>query len=275
MPLEYEFYIDLFFLKDFFLNLLALLLAASMGRMKGKAKRLFIASAAGSAWSCAVLFLPGMPLWAELFLTVFLVGSFMTAFSFSLRRAKEILKADALLVVSVLLTGGFLMFLREYFWLSGPESVTVLAIVTAGGCFLFKGMLAEKERGRERILVWLYYRGKKREFLALVDSGNRLREPVSGKPVSVISFEDCKDFCDRISSVLYVPFRSVGVKEGVLPGIIFEKMEIYRGGRLFEIERPIVAVTKEPLSGNREFTMLLPEEFILHTPGRDGGLCIY
>lgn len=274
MPLEYEFYIDLFFLKDFFLNLLALSLTASMGRLRGRPWKLAVSSAAGSLWSCALLVIPVMPFWLELFLTVFLAGSFMAAFSFSLRGMKEILKADALLVVSVLMTGGFLTFLGEYFWLSGTESLGILAAVSLGSCFLFKGMLAERERGRERVPVWLYYRGKKREFLALVDSGNRLREPVSGKPVSVISFEDCKGFCDVLSSVVYVPFRSVGVKEGVLPAVIFEKMEIYREGRLFEMERPIVAVTREPLSVNGDFTMLLPEELILYVPGQGGGLYI-
>lgn len=263
MSLEYEFYLDLFFLTDFFLNLLSLFLSASMGRMRGRPARLILAAAAGSLWSCSLILFPIFPLLFELALTVAFMGSFMTAFSFSLKSPAEIVRADLFLTASVLLTGGCLVFLKEYLWLSDWEGMAVLTASCLGAGLFFRNAMKERERGKERFQVWLYYRGQKREFLALADSGNRLREPVSGKPVSVISYESCKGFCDVIPSVLYIPYRSVGTREGMLPGIIFEKMEIYREGRLFVIERPIVAVTKEPLSGSEDFSMLLPEEFVV------------
>lgn len=258
--MEYEIFIDMFFLRDFLLNFLALSLTAPMGRFRGTRRRRLLAAAAGSTWNCLLLFFPAMPLWAEMSFTIGIMGSFMTAFSFSLKKAAEVFKADLYLFLSVMLTGGALLFLEETFWLSGWEALFVLAAVSAAGAGFLKEMAGEGVKGKERISVWLYYRGKKKEFKALVDSGNRLREPVSGKPVSVISMEDCKGFCDTVSGVLYIPFRAVGTKSGLLPGIVFEKMEIYRRGCLLKIERPIVAVSKEPLSGNGDFSMLLPEE---------------
>lgn len=261
--MEYEFYLDLFFLTDFLLNLLSLFLSASMGRMYGPLKKLILASAAGSVWNCLLFLFPVFPIMLELVLTVSLMGSFMTAFSFSLKSPGEIVKADVFLAASVWLTGGCFGFLKEYVWLSDWEGMAVLSAFCLGAGLFFKDAMKEKERGKERFLVWLYYNGKKKEFLGLADSGNRLKEPITGKPVSVISYESCKGFCDVLSSVLYIPYRSVGTREGMLPGIVFEKMEICREGRLFEIERPIVAVTKEPLSGSGDFSMLLPEEFVV------------
>lgn len=72
----------------------------------------------------------------------------------------------------------------------------------------------------------LFYRGEQREFKALADSGNRLREPVSGRPVSVVYVGDLKGFCDSVDGVVYIPYRAVGTRAGLLPAVIFEKMEI-------------------------------------------------
>lgn len=82
----------------------------------------------------------------------------------------------------------------------------------------FKRALREKERGRERFLVRLFYRGGQREFKALADSGNRLREPVSGKPVSVVYAGDLKGFCDSVDGVVYIPYRAVGTRAGPASG---------------------------------------------------------
>lgn len=261
--MEYVFYLDVFFLTMLFLNLISLYLAACMGRFGKAPGRMILSAAAGSVWNCILVLYPVFSAPAELLLTVFAAGSFMTAFSFSLRSAKEILAADGFLAASVFLSGGLLAVLKDYFWMSDGEACVFLAAASLGAGLFFRETLKERERGKERFPVWLYYRGRKKKFLALADSGNRLREPVTGKPVSVIGEESCRGFCDTVSGVIFIPYRAVGTDGGMLPGIIFEKMEICRNGRLLEIKKPIVAVAREPLSGNGDFSMLIPEEFII------------
>ncbi len=261
--MEYEFYLDLFFLINFFLNFLSLFLSASMGRMNTSVVRLLAASAAGSVWSVLLFLFPVRPAFLALFLTVFLAGSVMVSIAFSLKSPLKTGKAVGMLTLSAALCSGFFTFLKQTFWLTDWECICALACLSLGAGLFFKNTLKEKERGRERFVVWLYYRGKKKQFLALADSGNRLREPGSKKPVSVISYGDCVGFCDVISSVLYIPYRAVGTKEGVLPGILFDRMEIETEYGLSEVKRPIVAVTKEPLSGSGDFSMLIPEIFVL------------
>ena len=70
-------------------------------------------------------------------------------------------------------------------------------------------------------------------------SGNRLREPVSGKPVSVVYIGDLKGFCDSVDGVVHIPYRAVGTRAGLLPAVIFEKMEIVWEKRTVEIQRPV------------------------------------
>jgi len=92
------------------------------------------------------------------------------------------------------------------------------------------------------------------------DSGNRLVEPVTGKPVSIIAAADAKEFGSEPAGVLMIPYRAVGTKSGMLPGILFDRMEIMDGeNRSVRIDRPVVAVSKEPLFFRKDFTMILPE----------------
>lgn len=260
--MEYVFYPDVFFLTVFAMDLLSLLLSGILGRMRGKPARLLISAAVGSAWNCILVLFPVMPSMLEMILTAGLIGSLMTSISFSLKTVSGILRADALLLISAFLTGGVFTFLQESLWLSDVEAVLAVWCLSLGIFFFLKGTLRERVKGRERFPVWLYYAGKRKKFLALADSGNRLVEPVTGKPVSVISYESCKGFCDRVSAVLYVPYRAVGTGQGILPGIIFEKMEIRLDGTFLEIDKPIVAVCRERLSSDGDFSMLIPEEFI-------------
>lgn len=92
------------------------------------------------------------------------------------------------------------------------------------------------------------------------DSGNRLVEPVTGKPVSIIAAADAKEFGSEPAGVLMIPYRAVGTKSGILPGILFDRMEITDGeNRSVRIDRPVVAVSKDRCFSEKILRMILPE----------------
>ena len=114
--------------------------------------------------------------------------------------------------------------------------------------------------GKTRYQVRLFLNEKSKEFTAMADSGNRLVEPVTGKPVSIIAAADAKEFLGEKAGVLMIPYRAVGTENGMLPGVLFDRMEVMSEecGSI-RIERPIVAISKEPLFFGKDFTMILPE----------------
>ena len=57
--------------------------------------------------------------------------------------------------------------------------------------------------------------------------------------------------------------ETVGKEQGMLTGIVFERMEIFRDSGVLTVEKPVVAVAREPLSADGSFTMLLPEELVI------------
>jgi stage II sporulation protein GA (sporulation sigma-E factor processing peptidase) len=257
-------YLDVLFLTELYFNFLALYLSALMGRRPVRFFRLLAAAALGSAAGLLTVWISGgiASFWFLALLQVVFSGSLMTAAAFSLRKALEIAWADGLLFAASALLAGLFLSLREIFFLREWECLFCLSGASLAAGALLKELTREKARGQERHVVRLFFHGNCREFVALVDSGNRLLEPVSRKPVSVIAKKDCEGFIETVSGVLYIPFRAVGTKQGLLPGIVLERMEIVREEEVIVIEKPIVAVTKEPLSSGGDFSLLLPEALL-------------
>jgi len=54
-----------------------------------------------------------------------------------------------------------------------------------------------------------------------------------------------------------VPFHSVGKDRGILEAYFIEKMEIKKEGEHIVIEKPMIAITKDNISGKKEYQMIL------------------
>lgn len=260
--MEYEFFIDMFFLITLLFNFLSLYLSSFFLRKTKKYWRLLCASAIGSLWNCFLILYPVFPLILEMLMTVFFMGSVMVITAFGMCDKRKLFKAVCILLFSSAIIGGVRSFLQQFFWLKDWEVIAFSGILCILTEMFMKYTMKERRLGNERYSVRLYYCGKQKEFLALADSGNRLKVPETGAPVSVISVKDCEGFCDSVSSGFYIPYRAVGTAKGLLFATTFEKMEIKKEGDLICIERPVVAISRERLSSNQSFSMLLPEEYV-------------
>ncbi|MBQ5660905.1 MAG: sigma-E processing peptidase SpoIIGA, partial [Lachnospiraceae bacterium] len=80
--MQYEFYIDVFFLIDFYFNLLSLFLTAACIHRTCSVVRLCLAAAAGSFWNCILILFPMIPFGAELPITITVIGGVMLMIAF-------------------------------------------------------------------------------------------------------------------------------------------------------------------------------------------------
>ena len=266
--MEYVIYVDVIFLTDFFLDFLALVLTAAFMREWPSIVRMLLAAMAGSLWTCALAVFPIFPQRIGLLLTVFGAGSVMNLIVFARKDQgflKNTLCADIALLVSSAIISGCLSFSREHFYLSEWESLAFLGFMAGAAVIFLREIMKTQKIGTERYTVTLHINGSQREFTGLADSGNRLHVPETGKPVSLISYQDCIGFCDKVSGGFFIPYQAVGTEHGLLFAITFEKMEIRKSGTCIQIENPVVAITKTPLSANGDFNMILPEEYVLNS----------
>ena len=89
--------------------------------------------------------------------------------------------------------------------------------------------------------------------------GNHLVEPVTGKPVSIIAAADAKRVWERGRQASDDPYRAVGTKSGMLPGILFDRMEIWteKTGSVGLTDRSWLS--RGTAVFRKDFTMILPE----------------
>ncbi|MBR5267776.1 MAG: sigma-E processing peptidase SpoIIGA [Lachnospiraceae bacterium] len=264
--MEYEFYLDIFFLTTFYLNFLSLSLTAACLNRKRSVVRFGIAAVLGSFWNSILVLYPFLPYEAELPITLLIIGTAMMMLSFSglyTEGILRILQADGCLFLSAGLVNGCYSFSCQQFYLTDPESLICTGLISIlMEQLIRKSMSNRRSIGCIRYDVILTYRGKEKHFIGLADSGNRLCVPGTGKPVSLISANECKDFCENVSEGFYIPYRAVGTEKGTLFAMRFERMRIMQDGKTKIIDAPVVAIVKEPLSVKGDFSMILPEAYI-------------
>ena len=95
---------------------------------------------------------------------------------------------------------------------------------------------------------------------ALLDTGNHLTEPISGKPVSILWGEAAKGLSDGTGGIFCVPFRTIGEENGILYAVRGSRMEIQMDDWRKRIEHPYIAISQKPLSQNGSYQMLLNEK---------------
>lgn len=97
------------------------------------------------------------------------------------------------------------------------------------------------------------------ELEALLDTGNSLREPVSGKPVSVVEEESFLKLVGvkAPEKLKIIPYRSIGKNNGIMEG--YEVPEIIIKGKEESIRRQkvIVGISKNRISANGKYQMIL------------------
>ena len=101
----------------------------------------------------------------------------------------------------------------------------------------------------------------------LRDTGNDLREPVTGKPVSIVEKdilrEYYKDNYQEIKGLYVIPFNSVGKSNGILYGVKIEKLIIESKSKKFIKNNTIVAAYDGKLSVGDKYEMILHRELFL------------
>lgn len=203
MP-EQEVYVDLYFFVNASMDLLCLNLTALLLHCKPKRWRLFLGAAAGGLFSVGVLLLGLGGVW-EIFLDL-LAALAVCAVTFARRKGgllRGLRTVGAFFLISVLLGG----IMTALFWLLNRldlpiDAVTedhisvwlfaVLALVS--GLLTGKGGRLLGRAGKaESVTLEAVLFGKPVTFRALVDTGNLLTEPLSGRPVILCDPEKLKD----------------------------------------------------------------------------------
>ena len=147
--------------------------------------------------------------------------------------------------------GGGMLFLIRLF----PGLREVLAslpgILGMGALFLLLfARLRDEPYGEGPCRALLRRNGRELAVEALIDSGNSLFEPISGKPVCVVGRAVFDSLWEGFrEGFRAVPYHSIGKRRGILPAYLLTELRLETGGMEYLFTDVYVAVSDEEISG--------------------------
>lgn len=274
-------YVDLLFCLNTVINYLLLRGSAAMGGCPAGIWRLLGAAALGGLYAVAAV-LPGLESLQGTFFQAVCAGvMLLAAFGWKRSTVKQGLFFFAL---SFALSGAVLLLIqvvepdcvifggRIYYAVTTPALLLVAGVSYGLAAMVLNGW--GSHTGGDVVPLTLELRGKRVEAKALRDTGNVLRDPVSGQNIPVASWQvlarllpeaDLKqeDLADPIALLeglrkqypqlrfRLLPYGAVGVSNGLLPVV---RCEVQQGRRR---ERIPVAFTATELSAHGQYEILL------------------
>lgn len=249
MPMHYELYVDSLFIINFVMNLYLLILVdrstirtASPGRL-----------AAGAAVGAAGYLLPFF--WTASGILKLVAGicvgtAGMLCVTFPVRSLRMFLKLLERLLLYSFGMGGILLFLIRSLKPAREVLTGALGILGAGGiAFLILRRFRFGLKTKDLCTATLCRNGIRVKAVGLMDSGNSLMEPISGKPVCVVG----KSLFERLwgedtGGFRVIPYHSIGKKRGIMRGYLLPELELDTEGMRLKFKDVYIAVSDEEVS---------------------------
>ena len=278
-------YIDTLFLLNALVDYLLLLAAARLAGEPLRRLRFALGAVLGGGYAVAI-FLPGLSFLAH---PVCRLASAALMMVVSYGGSRRLLRQGILFValtcafgggvVAIGLLGGTGLSLGHGVFYSALDLKTVL--LSAAVCYgvlslVFRRLAAHSMSNGELVDIKLHLDGRSVALTALVDTGNTLTDPVSGRPVVVAEGERLAglfpgdrrpgrdDLTDPAAALMrlgggrftLLPYRSVGVDRGLLLAVRVDALEL--AGR---VRGPaLVALSPNPVSDGGGYQALIGAE---------------
>lgn len=255
----YKVYMDQLFLEQVLLLVLLLKTWGKLGNVSLSWKKIWINSLLGAAAVCAVIFFRLEWGWKAKWVV-------LGALLLSTQEKKRAFSRRDLgwLLLTFLCSAAFYCGIFQIVF-SIWEPPVLLAAVLA---YTVLDVLLERRRermalGEFRVRLTLEDQGEQWELTGLIDTGNHLTEPLTGRPVSILSWEAAEKL-PRFQKIqqeqngyLYLPFHSLGTEKGWMKGMVVDALQMeYRGERI-RVCHPVVAVSREHLSIDNQYQMIV------------------
>jgi len=219
-----------------------------------------VLGAAAGAGLYLVPFLLGGPVWLRLVIGLPLAAVVMIKITFRVKSIKALLKAAEKLFLYSFLFGGVMLFGIRVIPQASKALLNVFGILGIG-MIVFLILSYRKERKNAQNLCKVVLIGKETKVTvdALMDTGNGLTEPISGKPVSILE----KEVFDSLwkegepSGFRAVPYHSIGKKRGILQGYLVPEICIEVDGITKTCKDVYVGISEEMISGTGKYKMIL------------------
>lgn len=269
--MNYEFYADVFFLTNCYLDFLALYAAGEVLQQKKRLLR-YIICCALSSLAGVILFLTVSNYQVYLFCIHCIVNPGMIVCSFFPAEKKLYAKAFFLMYFMVMLLGGSVEWLYRTVFDGRCYELCLLFSAVPVAVFLF--IVRRKRKNVQRFYpVCIVHKEKTVALRAFYDSGNTLYDPYVKEAVHIVPKEIFEALGGKEAFFTrLIPFSSVGCRQGMLEAFTVEYMQIGEGDMKMMTAPAVLAVAEDALFDHRPYQMILhcsmSEKMPLEAAGR-------
>ena len=259
-----EIYLDLVFLENFLMDFILLLMVGKLLHKPIRPPRLLAAAFLGGV-SAVLLCLLHPPAFLLQMCNLF-AGWCVLLLSYPLKRL-EYLTALLFLYGSAFALEGMLRFLGRFMGNRGQHRLYFLVGMLFFGWLFFRTLWRQiqMQKQKEELLlpVTILWDGKQIDCTGLLDTGNALREPTTGKPVMIV---EQAVFTEHEISLpndrcFLIPFRSIGRSNGMLRGVLAEECWIGQAEQKKRYRKVMLGIYHGKLSQKAEYQVILQPAF--------------
>ncbi|WP_310604782.1 sigma-E processing peptidase SpoIIGA [Anaerosporobacter sp.] len=297
--MKLEVYIDLIFGVNLIMDYLILVFMKKLVKKNSKKRRMLLAAVLGGLGACLSIMVPMFRLGVAMMLFGVVLAGCMLRIAFHYKTMKALIKDILVYYAITFLLGGIMNYL--YYYTSAGYYITefirilpskalgfgyLLAFFAVAGSFIYliKKFYLQMKGTRELFYnVELVFGEKKIICRGFLDTGNHLREPISRKPVIVADVEGIKEilpeeltqYAKELTGdmeqknienyavrIKWIPYHAVGTEEGILPGIVFDEVNIFNEDTIVHNPNITVAIYRGKLTVDDSYHIILHEELL-------------
>lgn len=287
-------YIDVLFTINFIINFLLLLATSRIAKIQSHILRIIMGASCGAVYA-VFMFFPQV----KIFYTVaskIAVSFILVAITFSIKKFRHFLKTVCIFYATSFIFGGVCLGIFYFtgagrgsiisngiFYFNLPWRILIFSSFFAYVIIRVLWKIRKSDRLREFKQIDVFLNGKNVSLIALVDTGNMLKDPLTQTPVVVADFNriqsifsedfrrvytkmhDCPENIilnneggDMISRLRIIPFSSLGATQGLLLGFKPDFVEIDKR----VAENIIIGISNSALSRNKDYDALINPEIL-------------
>ena len=299
-----EVYLDVLILENFIMNYIILYTTSVFLKSKRHLLRLAVGSCIGAVYTVISLLITATLSSGFIFLGKICLSLLIISVSFNPRNIREFIKTLITFYVVTFIFAGSAFALIMFGGLGNiapdgtmylewnfPVNYIFMTAFTGIILFnLFRRYIKERSRSDDCFVsLYIVFDGNGKWIPALVDTGNELKDPISGTPVVIVEAEAIstlfpeilnKYFKEKgINEIMHidvaliesgwinrfriVPYCSLGCDKGVLPGFKPDYIEIdEKGHDKKDIQDVIICLYDKKLSENKKYSALLAPDLV-------------
>ena len=288
-------YLDVILIENICMNYIILFATAYLLKTKRKQIRLLLSSLLGSIYA-VVSYMLMLESYSNIFIKMMLSIA-MVYLAYHPSNIKSMLKHLLVFYLTSFALGGCAFALlyvirpQDILMKNGvligtyPLKVAILGGIV-GFAFLaitFKVVKGKFSKKNMFCNVTISFKGKKQEVKAMIDTGNLLKDPITGEPVIVVEKEMLTQLLpnpvlenlenmlgggaakgniqalgeEYVTKFRIIPFTSLGKQNGILLGFKPEEIQVNYEENTWNLQHVIIGIYGSPLSKHQEYTALL------------------